>query len=41
MAMASGFEATPEQWRRALNQLIADGEIVAEGATRSRRYALA
>jgi DNA modification methylase len=41
IASALGVSADPQQWRRVLNQMIADGEIVGLGTTRSRRYAAA
>ena len=40
IAAALGIEATPEQWWRALNQLIEDGVVGADGRTKGRHYFL-
>lgn len=38
IADALGIKATPEQWRRALNELVSGGHVRAEGQTKARRY---
>jgi len=38
--IALGMQHTSaEQWRRVLNELIAEGTLVATGQTKGRRYA--
>jgi DNA modification methylase len=41
IAAALGAEASNQQWSRILGQLVAEGEIQAEGVTRGRRYSVA